>query len=196
MVWPRVRDTPLKPAAVYRIAIAEGILGRGLTRKSFDELLCRPLGGRVIGHIEMDGPTPFVGQHDQHDGTLNPTVGTVKKSKATSSVRWFLRKTRHEGEGARRRRTRYFSTADFATAIPNFSKSPRIRGEPHSRLAVEISRINSRISLLTSGRPGRPVRLRRGQCLRKRWRCHAMTVAGCTKTTTSRHREQPRDSHD
>ena len=39
--------------------------------KGFDELLCRPLRGRVCGHVEMDvemdEPPPCVGQHDPHE---------------------------------------------------------------------------------------------------------------------------------
>jgi hypothetical protein len=93
---------------------------------------------------------------------LNPIVGTVKKSRATSSVTWVLRKTHQEGEDGRRGRTRYFSTVDFATTIPSFRNSPRIRGDPHRGLAAEISRISSRISLAIAGRSG-PLRLRRAQ---------------------------------
>ena len=126
--------------------------------------------------------------------TLKPPVGTVKKSRATSSVRWFLKKARQAGDGGRRGWTRYFSTVDFATAIPSFRISPRIRGDPHRRLAAEMSRISSRSALGIAGRPG-SFRLRRAQCSRKRVRCQASTVAGCTKTRTSRQRDQLRDRH-
>ena len=77
-------------------------------------------------------------------------------------------KARQAGQAGRRRLTRYFSTVDFAPAIPNFCNSPKIRGDPHCGLAAEMSRISARISVLIVGLPGRPVRLRRAQWSRKR----------------------------
>ena len=62
-------------------------------------------------------------------------------------------------------------------------------------VVVEICRIRSRNSWLIAGRPGSP-RLSRPQCVRNRVRCQASTVAGCTKTRTSRQRAQRRASHD
>ena len=45
--------------------------------------------------------------------TLNPTRGTVKKSRATSSVRWCFKKARQAGAGGHRGRTPYCSTGGF-----------------------------------------------------------------------------------
>jgi hypothetical protein len=84
-------------------------------------------------------------------------------------------------------RTRYLSTVDFATLMPSFPNSPTIRGVPHSELAAETLRMSSRISSLISGLTGFPDLLSRFQWSRKRLRCHAITVAGWTKTRTSRH---------
>jgi len=74
--------------------------------------------------------------------TLHPTVGTVKKSMETSSVRWFFKKARHVGEGGVRWRRRYFSTVDFPTAMLSFRNSPKMCGEPQRGFAPEISRIS------------------------------------------------------
>ncbi len=49
---------------------------------------------------------------------------------------------------------------------------------------------------LADRRPARFPRLSRPQCVRNRVRCQASTVAGCTKTRTSRQRAQRRASHD
>jgi hypothetical protein len=56
--------------------------------------------------------------------------------------------------------------------------------------------MSSRISSLIGGRPGFSTLLRRAQWSQKRLRCHAITVAGWTKTRTSRHAAQWRDSQD
>jgi hypothetical protein len=93
-----------------------------------------------------------------------------------------------------RLRTMYFSTVDFATSIPIFASSPTIRGDPQSGLAEDILRIRSRTSPETVGRPGFPDRLSLRQCSRNRRRRHAMTVSGWTKTSTSRQRDQWRES--
>ena len=122
------------------------------------------------------------------------TVGTVKKSSATISATWFFRNARQGGEGGRRGRTRYFSMVDLATVIPSVRNSPRMRGEPQRGFAVEMSRIRVRTSWLTTGRPGL-LWLSRAQWARKRVRCQAITVAGCTKTRTSCQRRQCRTSH-
>ena len=47
--------------------------------------------------------------------TLKVPVGTVKKSHATRSWTWFVRKAFHVGEDGLRTFGRYFSTVDFAT---------------------------------------------------------------------------------
>lgn len=94
----------------------------------------------------------------------------------------------------RRGRPRYFSTVDFSTGIPSFRKSPMIRGDPHRGFVAEISRISSRTSLLTAGRPGF-FRLIRAQCSRNLLRCQQSTVAGYAKTKPSRHRAQCLANH-
>ncbi len=125
--------------------------------------------------------------------TVQRTVGTGKKSMETRCARWFFKKAHQVGAGGGRRRTRYFSTVDFATALPSFRHSPERRGESHRGFTVEISRISSRRSLLTAGLPARLVRRKRAPCARDCMRCQARTVAGCPKTTPSRHRAQRRE---
>ena len=90
-------------------------------------------------------------------------VGTMQKSIDTKSLTWFFRNAFHVGEGAFPDRTRYLSTVDFATLMPSFPSSPTMRGVPHSGLALEMVRINSRISTLICGRPGFPALLSRAQ---------------------------------
>jgi len=186
-------DAPLKPCAIHGGAIAEQVSG-ALPGKGLDELLARPLGGGVFGHVEMDHLPSVVGQHDRDEEPLETDRGTAKKSSATLSDRWLFKKARQVGEEGLGGRTRYFSIVEFATGIPSFRNSPRMRGDPQHGVVPEISRISVRSSGGIPGRPG-PLRLRRAQWARNRWRCQASTVADCTKTRTSRQRGQPRDSH-
>jgi len=90
----------------------------------------------------------------------------MKKSTATISFRWFLRKARQVGEGGFRRQTMYFSTGDFATSIPVFSNFPTMRGAPQNGFADDIRQIKSRISRGAAGRPGFRHRLNFAQCSR------------------------------
>ena len=108
----------------------------------------------------------------------------------------FLVSAFQVGEGGVGWRRRYFSSVDFATSMPSLRNSPRMRGEPHRGLAAEILRINSRLSWLIGGLPGVPLPLMRVQWSRNRLRGHTITVAGFTKTRTSRHLDQRRDSQD
>ena len=66
------------------------------------------------------------------NSTWKVAVGTVKKSHATMSVTWLLRKAFHVGDGGLRTRGRYFSTVDLATVMPSLRSSPTMRGDPHS----------------------------------------------------------------
>ena len=83
----------------------------------------------------------------------------------------------------------YFATVAWLTSMPSLSNSPWIRGAPQSGLAVLICRIRSRISRSTDGRPDLE---RQRQNKRNRCRCHWITVAGLTKTITSRQRGHDR----
>src|SRR5712691_1592461 len=89
--------------------------------------------------------------------TLQLAVGTVKKSHATMSLTWLLRKAFHVGDDGLRLCGRYFSRVDLATLIPSLRSSPTIRGDPHSGFERHISWMRSRTSLAMAGRPGLPL---------------------------------------
>jgi hypothetical protein len=61
LVDAQVRGTPLKACAIHGIAIAEQILRRSLPGKGLDELLRRPLGRWMLGHIEVEDLPSVVG---------------------------------------------------------------------------------------------------------------------------------------
>src|SRR5215471_5590805 len=66
------------------IAVAEEIAREMLEGKCLPQLLSRPLGGGVGGHIEVKNATTVMGQHQKHVRTWKRMVGTVKKSIETS----------------------------------------------------------------------------------------------------------------
>ena len=127
--------------------------------------------------------------------TLNLTVGTAKKSMATRSFAWLLRNACQVGDEGFSGRSMYLSTVDFATSIPSLRSSPTIRGDPQHGLARDILRMSCLTSGAVEGRPGLAFPLMRAQCSRKRSRCHAMTVRGCTNTRTLRQSDHTFDSH-
>ena len=107
------------------------------------------------------------------------------KSIDTKSFVWFFKKFRHVWLGGLLTLTMYFSTVDFATAIPSFPSSPTMWGEPHVGFIVDSVRINSLISLAIAGRPGFPFLINRAQCSLNRFRCHRITVSGLTNIRAS-----------
>src|SRR5713226_3465 len=123
----------------------------------------------------------------------NVDVGTTKKSVDTKSVMWFFRKVFQVWDGGLRLWTMYLATAVWEIAIPSLSNSPWIRGAPQRGLARLISRVRSRVSLETGGRPFR-TRLFNVQYSRKPFRCQAMTVSGFTISRAERQPDQRRES--
>ncbi len=51
---------------VYGIAITQQIAGRGVKGKGFDDLLCRPLSGRVSSDVEVDDLASLMSKHEDH----------------------------------------------------------------------------------------------------------------------------------
>ena len=79
------------------------------------------------------------------------------------------------------------TTVRSETANPSFSNSPWIFGAPQSAFSSLIWRMRVRTSSVILGRPSRRLDRQR-QYSRKPLRCHAITVAGFTTTSTSDHR--------
>ena len=109
---------------------------------------------------------------------LYVTVGTTKKSRATTSCTCLAGQVFHVGDGGCRGRIRYVSTVDLATSMPGFCNAPTIRGAPQGGLLCHIVRISSQTALGTAGRPGGHGWRNGLPWLRKRWRGQAMTVRG------------------
>ena len=49
------------------VAIAEEIRGRGVVREGIHDLLGRPLGGGMLGHVEVEDASAMVGEHDEDE---------------------------------------------------------------------------------------------------------------------------------
>ena len=60
-------DTMSKRLAVDRVAIAEEISRRGVVGEGLHDLLGRPFGGGMLGHVEVDEAPTMVGEHDQDE---------------------------------------------------------------------------------------------------------------------------------
>src|SRR3984893_472597 len=67
-----------------RVTVTQQVARELVKGKGFPQLLSRPLGGRVSGHIEMKNPTPVMGQYQKHVRNWKRMVGTVKKSMETN----------------------------------------------------------------------------------------------------------------
>ena len=53
--------------AVALVAIAEERGRRGVFRGGVHELLGRPFGGGMLGHVDVEDAPPMVGEHDQDE---------------------------------------------------------------------------------------------------------------------------------
>jgi len=53
--------------AVHLVAIAEEVGRRGVVRERVDDLLGRPVGGRALGHVEVEDAPAMVGEHDEDE---------------------------------------------------------------------------------------------------------------------------------
>jgi hypothetical protein len=64
---PHALDSVAKCLPVDAVAIAEEIGRGGRVRKGVDELLGRPRGGRMLGHVDVEDAAPVVGEHDEDE---------------------------------------------------------------------------------------------------------------------------------
>ena len=72
---PQARRTLLKPRAIHGTPVPEQVLRRSLPGKGLGELLRRPPGRRMLGHVEVDRCPSGVAQHDQHEEDLEADRG-------------------------------------------------------------------------------------------------------------------------
>jgi len=137
-------------------------------------------------YVEMEDPTPIVGQDHEHEEDSARQRGHAEEIDRDGGVEVV----REEGVPALERgfcgRGTSRETVRSETVNPSFNNSPWIRGAPQSGFATPISRTSRRISPPAWGRPPRG-RDRRVQYHAKPRRCHATTVAGRTITKADFH---------
>src|SRR4030095_1399767 len=71
---------PDEHIAVDRVPVAEQVLGRGLFREAFDQLVGGPGGGGVVGDVDMDEFSTVVLKNQEHEEQEKGESGTTKKS--------------------------------------------------------------------------------------------------------------------
>ncbi len=104
---------------------------------------------------------------------------------------WFLRKVAQFwpgcGEGARASRI-YRWTVRFATRMPSFKSSPRMRSAPQRRFSIAMRRMGAMTSgaMRGSRKPSERDLFRRGT--RNPARCQRRTVSGLTRSRARLHR--------
>ena len=75
MVDAQARGTPLKARTIHGITVPEQVLRGRVPRKGLDELLRRPLGGRMLGRVEVDHLPSRVREDDQPEEHFEPDRG-------------------------------------------------------------------------------------------------------------------------
>ena len=66
---------------VDRVAIAEEIGGRGVLREGVHDLLGGPVGGGVLGHVEVEDTPAMVSEHNKDEEDAEPSGGHGKEIK-------------------------------------------------------------------------------------------------------------------
>ena len=91
---------------VDAVAVAQQVSWCGIPGERFDNLLTCPLRRRRVGHVEMDDPSPVMGQDDEDEQHLErhrgngeeinrDQVSNVVIEKRLTALRWWLAMTGH-----------------------------------------------------------------------------------------------------
>ena len=154
--------------------------------QEFPELLYRPLGGRMFGHIAMQNSARTDFHRSKH--VQDPERRRHKKSQATIPLAWFRTKVDHRWLVPLPRGrfiSRYRRTVRGETRMPSLrSNSLAIRSSPQLGLSRSIARISALRFLGSGGRPRRRDFHRHN--IRRAVRCHVMNVSGLTITRAHR----------
>ena len=128
MLHPQARHAPLKARAIRGIAISEEVLRGRIPRKGLDELLGRPLGGRVCGHVEMNHFPPCVRKDDQHEEHLEPDRGDGEEIERDELRQVILQEGPPGGRGRLSRADAILLDRGFRhrnPELPQFAENPR-----------------------------------------------------------------------
>src|SRR5467141_1916375 len=175
------------------IAVPQQVARELVKGKCLPQLLSRPLGGRVGGHIEVQDAAPVMGQHQKHIKDLETDSGHREEVDGDQLLGVILQKC---APGLRRRLAaahHVFADAALTDVDAELSSSPWMRGAPQPGFSRHILRIKSRTSREMTGRPGWPRRTFQVQNKRKPARCQATTVSGLTMASAERQSRQRRD---
>ena len=74
-VDPHALHSVAKLLAVDLVAVAQEIGRRGVIREGVDDLLGGPVGGGMLGHVEVDDASAMVGEHDEDEEDAEPSGG-------------------------------------------------------------------------------------------------------------------------
>jgi hypothetical protein len=158
--------------AIDRVAVAEKVGRRGVVWESIHDLLRRPVGRGVFGHVEVDDAPAMVSEHGEHEAHPQARGGDREEIEGDQVPTWLARNVRQVCDGGARRFGISRETVRSATSMPSFLSSPWILGAPHRGFIAVMFLMRAVISALIGGRPtrGRPESL--VQCSPKRRRCH------------------------
>ena len=83
----------LATALVPAVSVEDHVARCSVLGKSLSQLLRDPRTCRMLRGIKVEDSPPVVADHEDAVQERNVTVGTVKKSIAAITSRWFFRKT-------------------------------------------------------------------------------------------------------
>ena len=77
---------------INAVTVASEIGGRGVLREGVHDLLSGPVGGGVLGHVEVDDAPAVVSQHDENneDATLRPEARAALERRRSLGIRLLL----------------------------------------------------------------------------------------------------------
>ena len=153
------RDAPAEVRSIDSISVSQHEARSTLPGKGIDDLLRGPLCRRVVCDIEVSDPSPIVTEYDEDEENSkrggwqceqidgDQVLNVVVEKAPPRLRRWFSMPNHVHGHRG------------LGNGDAELVSSPCTRGAPHSGLARHMSRISSRTSKATPGRPGRRFRL-------------------------------------
>ena len=121
---------------VDRVAIAEEIGGREVFWEGVRDLLGGPVGGGVLGHVEVDDAAAMVGEHDEDEEDAESSGGHGEEIKGDQISDMIGEERSPRLEGGERRLVSSRETVRSASSMPSSSSSPWIFGAPQREFAA------------------------------------------------------------
>jgi hypothetical protein len=171
------RKTPGDSVTVRRLTIPDHVGWRFVLRKGIRDLMGDPFRRGMGRYTQRYQPPPLIPEDDQNEKQSKVGCRHDQEVHGADAGRMIAEESFQGLRPPSPTPRHVLGDCRLGDSIPSLSSSPWIRGAPHNRLDMLISRFKRRISPGIFGRPRRERDFQR-QYSRKPVRCHRMMVSG------------------